>query len=501
MTKKQLRTQLMRSGKPKPLWRNTRTGGIKYPAMTLQKSRSPSLPSAMSPPRCDIRSRLCIIGLVGLGALASGACKPDVEEEPGLEKADPDVALVFSGPRPKNVLMISVDTLRRDHVGRYMDGESLTPFLDGLLAEGVALDDFTQCANWTFPGMVCTLSGRTPSDNQFVPRFDREFRKPVPLDRPTLATRLSSAGWSTFYESTNTWFGPSWQTATGYEERILTGILHAEGVLGEAAEYVAEADPNRWFLHVHVKEPHAPYAPLNDFLEGLEDLEPLAWDLGEFAQHYESTEAYPALTSDEQALLESHMRLRYRGEVQWLDRQLSDAFDTLEGLGLLDDTLVVMWTDHGEAFWERGHQTHAYTLHGEENDAVALMWAKNLKPRAWTEPTASVDIVPTVLQALGRPVPEDVSGHVVGKAPPDRTRHALTLGRIGAISSIERAGLKLMFSWDGHATAYDRTVDPDEADDRFDLEDPHVLDLWEALRTEVDAASALTPELTVTWPE
>jgi arylsulfatase A-like enzyme len=455
----------------------------------------------MRPPWRDALSHLSIIGLLGSAGFLSGGCAPAEEEPSGLEKGDSDAVLVFSGDRPENLLMISIDTLRRDHVGRYMDGESLTPFLDGLLAEGVALDDFTQCANWTFPGMVCTLSGRTPVDNSFAPRFDREFRKPVPLDRPTLASRLDAAGWATFYESTNTWFGPSWQTATGYQTRILTGLLHAEGVLEEAAEYLAAEAPERWFLHVHVKEPHAPYAPLNDFLEGLDELDPLTWDLGEFAQHYESTEAYPTLTGEEQALLETHMRLRYRGEVQWLDRQLSDAFATLDGLGLLDDTLVVMWTDHGEAFWERGYQTHAYTLHGEENDAVALMWAKNLEARAWTEPTTSVDVVPTVLQALGQPVPSDVSGLVVGTAPPDRARHALTLGRIGAISSIERAGLKLMFSWDGHATAYDRTVDPDEQNDRFDLEDPHVLDLWNALRTEVEAASLLTPELSVTWPE
>jgi len=397
--------------------------------------------------------------------------------------------------------MISIDTLRRDHVGRYANGESLTPFLDSLLAEGVALDDFTQCANWTFPAMVCTLSGRNPVDNSFMPRFFGQFRMPVPLDRPTLASRLGDAGWTTVYESTNTWFGASWQTDNGYQTRVPTGIFHAEGVIDEVADYMAAEDPERWFLHVHVKEPHTPYAPLNDYLEGLEDLPPLAWDLGDYNQHYESTEAFPSLSTEDQALLEAHMRLRYRGEVQWLDRQLLDAFAYMDDLGLLDDTLVVMWTDHGEAFWERGHQTHAHTLYAEENDAMALFWAKNIAPRAWTEPTVSVDIVPTVLHALKEPVPAGLSGSVVGTAPPDRPRHGLTLGRQGAISSLEREGMKLMFSWEGEATAYDRTVDPGEAHDLFDLDDPAILRLWDELRVEVEDASAMVPEYPVTWPQ
>src|SRR5688572_12655941 len=66
--------------------------------------------------------------------------------------------LRFADGPPRNLLVISIDTLRRTALGRYGGGP--TPTLDALLAGGVALDDHVQCANWTMASMTCTLSGR-----------------------------------------------------------------------------------------------------------------------------------------------------------------------------------------------------------------------------------------------------------------------------------------------------------------------------------------------------
>ncbi len=438
------------------------------------------------------------------------ACRAEPDSTGGSELVEVG-ALAFERFLPTNVLMISIDTLRRDHVGRYSGEPSLTPFLDSLMQEGVVLEDFKQCTNWTFPSVVCTLLGRTNIESGFLPKLDRDHRESVPEGTPFVAVRLRDAGWSTYYESTNTWFGPQWATNQGYETRVKTGVFHAEAVLTETAEAVADAvstgDSERWFMHVHVKEPHPPYVPLVRYLGELEDLEDLGsveelagLDLDEFGDHYLAGEAWPTLAPEDQALLEAHLRVRYRGEVQWLDQQLSDSFAAFEELGLLEDTLVVIWSDHGEAFWERGHQSHAYTLHGEESDAIAFFWAKNLRPRAWTAPTTSIDLVPTVLASVGQHVPEDVTGEIVGTASPSRFRHALTLARLGAISSVERSGVKLIFQWTGEMSAYDRRTDPLELVDIYDPTDPQMGELWEELRPRVEAAAVLAPELPVTWP-
>ena len=64
----------------------------------------------------------------------------------------------FGGKKPKNVLMISIDTLRRDRVGRYGKNGN-TPFMDRLLGEGVALDNHRSCSDWTYPSILCALTG------------------------------------------------------------------------------------------------------------------------------------------------------------------------------------------------------------------------------------------------------------------------------------------------------------------------------------------------------
>ena len=96
--------------------------------------------------------------LLGLGCSRG----PETATSPVLaEPAEVDSgsqALRFSGNRPRNVLMISIDTLRRDAIGRY-GAEASTPQLDGLLAGGVALDDLQSCSNWTVPAFYCALGG------------------------------------------------------------------------------------------------------------------------------------------------------------------------------------------------------------------------------------------------------------------------------------------------------------------------------------------------------
>ena len=413
-------------------------------------------------------------------------------------------ALQFRGQPPKNLLMISIDTLRKDHVGRYGGGE-LTPFLDGLLAESVALDDFVQCSNWTFSSVPCTLGGRPHAEVGFMPRLDRDLRQPYPEGTPFLAGHLETAGYDSWLFSINSWLSKSWGTSQGYDHEVWPGIFHTDEIVRRAADQLIEGTADHddpWFLHVHVKEPHAPYHAPFDYNDELAALEPVSWDLDDFLVHYEVTEdVWPTLTPEEQQLLEAHLRARYRAEVRWLDQQLAQRWADLEARGLLDDTLVVMWSDHGEQFWEHGAQTHAYGLHGEEVDALAFFWAKNLEPVAFEGPTHGTDITPTVLATLGVTPTVPLTGHVVGEAPNDRIRLVSTVARIGAHTAAERDGIKVIFDWAGTVTAFDTRVDPGETNDIWNPADPEQAALFEAIRVRAEAESALMPDQTPVWPE
>lgn len=411
-----------------------------------------------------------------------------------------DEALVFDGEPPRNLLMISIDTLRKDALGRY--GGSGTPTLDALLAGGVALDDHLQCANWTYAATTCTLLGAYPEDLRVWPQL-RAVPVPLPGGLPFLAGLLGEQGFHPILVTTNTWLSPMVNNVQGYAELSLPEDQDALDAWAAGARLVEDAlarGEDRWFLHVHLKEPHQPYAPPESYLADLAGLEPAPWDLTDFELVYDVLDDWPDLSPEEQALLEAHLRVRYAGEVRWLDDQLAALLADLDARGWREDTLLVVWTDHGESFWEHGHGTHAWTLHAEENDGIALFHAPNLAPVAWTGPTSAIDLVPTLLAVWDLPVPDSVEGLVLGSAAPGRARFAATDARSGVEQHVVKDGWKLRYHWSGKAQLYDRGADAGELDDRWAAGDPVAQQLWETLGPRTEAIRPLASEAPVTPP-
>lgn len=413
--------------------------------------------------------------------------------------------LAFRGPRPRNLLMISIDTTRRDHFGDYGE-EVLTPFFASWMNEGVRLDDHQQCSNWTYASTSCTLLGRYHEENGFAPEL-RTNTLPFPDGQVTLARRLHDHGyWSTLLSS-NGWLSAKWNNAQGYDDPRGPGTGRAREILALGRQRVLDAiasGHDRWFLHVHLMEPHAPFVPPPETyaaeLAGVPPL-PAGWNLDEQDGHYAIVNDWPSLAPEEQALLETHLRARYRGELRFLDEQVAEQIPRFESAGLLDDTLVVVWTDHGEQFYERTRQSHAWHLNAEENDAVLFFWAQNLAPHRHTGPTHGVDLVPTVLDALGFPADDPaLSGYVLGDAPPDRPRFGMSVARAGVLQSVTRNHRKLVFDWRGEVRAWDRRADRQETENVFDASAPEDRALWDLLLPRVEAMRPLQPDEPFAWP-
>ncbi|MEQ1503608.1 MAG: sulfatase-like hydrolase/transferase [Myxococcota bacterium] len=424
-------------------------------------------------------------------------------DDGAIRRPDPTVE------RPKNVLMVSIDTTRRDHVDRYAtDGQVRTPFLSGLLADGLALDDHLQCSSWTLASTSCTLEGRMNEDTGWMAKLAEAFAARVPDGRRTLAARLRDAGWQTMIVSSNGFLSFEWNNVQGYEivDRPTTADTRALLDAGRDLLVANTADdPRPWLLHVHLVEAHPPYTPPDPYDDADQALPPSRWDLDDQAGQYDAGAQYPTMSPDDQALLRAHLEARYTGELRRQDDLLAAWWAAFDADGWLDDTLVIVWTDHGEQFFEHGHQAHAWGLGAEENDGVAGFWAKDLAPRAWDRPTHAVDLVPTALDLLGLPLDGDATldGYVVGEAPDDRPLYGSVSGRLGPMVSVTRSGTKLSFGWDGAVSTWDRATDRTEAIDTFDPDaplDPDTLALWDLLVPRIEAVAALTPEAALTWP-
>ncbi|MEQ1505744.1 MAG: sulfatase-like hydrolase/transferase, partial [Myxococcota bacterium] len=424
------------------------------------------------------------------------------------DPVDPPTAgrlLTFDGPPPTNLVMISIDTLRRDRIGRYAPGgASLTPYLDGIAAAGVALDRHQQVANWTLPATSTTLLGRFGWELGFLPDLDADTV--VPESDDFLAVQLGQAGFWSVLRTGNKFLSSDLHNAQGYSDADLVGGP-ATAVAGVGAAALGEAlegptPPGRWFLHVHLMEPHAAYDPPDSYLAAEAGLDPVPYDLTDRGSTEDAAAAYPTMAPADQALLRDHLVARYDGEVRYLDDQLAQIWADYEGAGLLDDALVVVWSDHGEQLGDRGYLLHGNHLAAEENDGIVLFWARNLVPAAWDHPTTTLDLVPTVLDALGLPADPDHDGLVVGTAPDDRPLYGATISRLDTgLSCVTVDGWKLSLTWaTGALTLVDRTTDPTEQVDRYDPADPRAVSLWPLLRQVTLDASAANQDYPVVWP-
>lgn len=415
--------------------------------------------------------------------------------DPAAAPAD-EAVLVFDGAVPKNLLIISLDTVRRDRVSRYAPSLDTTPFLDSLFAEGVALDDFRACANWTLPGVTCAVSGRTMLSLGAEPVYPDNLNEPdyLPADLETLAVWLSAAGWQTALVTSSKLFSDEKPTGNGFGSVQLVSNPPAKRILDISRETLpvlaAEAGDAPWYLHVHLRDPHSPYAPPDAYQGDLAG-QALAPDPRTDDGVLNTVRAWERASADERAELQAVLDQLYQGELRYMDAQLAQFWRDLSAGGWLDDTLVVFWSDHGEQFFEFGSFQHNASLQGVEAMAVAAFWADNLQARAHSGPTMQQDIPPTLLRLYGLDVPAAVSGVPLGEAPADRVRTSTSTdkGRT-PIHSVERSGHRMLYSWDGARAYYQVPNDPDEQDDLYDADSEDIACLWDALRpiiAQVDA--------------
>ncbi len=406
-----------------------------------------------------------------------------------------------------NVLVISIDTLRADHLGSYGGTWGLTPSLDRLAADGVRCREAITSAPWTLPAVGSLMTARYPRHHgagQLTNRRDPLGRSALPPDAWTLATALHADGYRTHAVVTNPYLALRYgfgQGFDGYENltieseyfvasrdttatRLLEWIAPA-AVIGDRGDTVS-ARATRWlertgtsgpfFLWLHYIDPHPPYSRAGvtrhksfrgDSLLGAQAA-PVA-DLT-----LTSTDA-ARLRSGELRLTEPEkdaVRGLYRDEVASVDAAVGRVLDTLDRLGLGERTLVVVVSDHGEEFWEHGGVEHGHTVYEELVHVPLLMrWPGHLPAGKVVEPVVRMtDVAPTILDLLGLPPAPAADGFTMMPL----VRGEESAPRVALVENMlfaeERVGLRTpdrkYVRWDtGKEEAYDLVADPVELRD------------------------------------
>jgi arylsulfatase A-like enzyme len=384
------------------------------------------------------------------------------------------------GPAPaRNVLLISIDTLRADHLGCYGYERPTSPTLDAVASAGVLFERASSTSPWTLPAHASMLTGLYPSRNGV-----RDCVNQLPEDVPTLATRLAARGMRTLgiVNSLNVsprygfrqgfeFFGymSEWDDPESPDARM---IDRGEDITSQAIRWLAQrTEGEPFFLFLHYYDVHGDYAPKEEYRRAF--VRPYDGPItGESSQLNEFRAG--ERTIDEAG--REHLIDLYDAGIRQLDAVLARLFGYLETSGLDRDTLVVITSDHGEEFLEHGSVLHGRT-HFEELISIPLLLRGPGVPQGLRipNPVSLVDVVPTILSLLGLPAPDGLDGIDLTRtwaAPdtiPDRlvfseADHTDTDHDVHRMARDERYKLHLDTRTD-EATLYDLHADPDETHD------------------------------------
>jgi arylsulfatase A-like enzyme len=276
----------------------------------------------------------------------------------------------------RNLVLVSLDTLRPDRLGCYGYGRPTSPAIDARLAARGTV--FTR-AYATYPGTggshASILTGLYPC--AVVP----DLAQPIHPNAATLAELLRVTGYETAAFTEDGYVIASHGFARGFGTFVeSTSVLiteptgQADVTFARGLEWV-RTRRTPWFVFLHTYQVHDPYAPPPGFLERVH---------GDGAADTSSS-------------------ARYDAEVRYTDELLGKFLDGLDRSGMADDTLIVVLSDHGEQFGEHGLTLHGNSLYDTLLHVPLILSAPRLVPegRRIDTPVSMVDIVPTVLDLLG----------------------------------------------------------------------------------------------------
>ncbi|HEY0513067.1 MAG TPA: sulfatase [Thermoanaerobaculia bacterium] len=306
------------------------------------------------------------------------------------------LALALAGcgrPVPRrNVVMVVIDTLRRDHLATYGYSRDTAPFLGELAREGAAFDGLTP-APWTKPATTALLTGLHPVRHQVIGRVDR-----LPDGAVTLAERLHGAGYQTFGASANGWVSPPFGFDRGFNAFLYRDNFKAAALNRELLPRLGELRPP-FFLYVHYIDPHIPYDPVVGW-----DGRPLPAALRARPVTIQEIDA-PHFVQRPRELL-TRARDLYDGEIRGSDDALRDLVAGLRRRGLMKNTILVVTADHGEELEDHGRMSHGQTVYQELLQVPLVIHAPRLIAAGLRPGRASLmDVVPTLLDLLGLPQP------------------------------------------------------------------------------------------------
>ncbi len=406
---------------------------------------------------------------------------------------------------PWNVILVVLDTVRADHASPYGYARDTTPALSELARRGVLFENALAQSDWTLPAFASIFTGRRPAQHgTFLPK-DR-----LAETERTLAQHFSERGFATaafsagILEMPHFGLGRGFQTLEAFHRPGAMGSL--DQTLPPALRWLEKRRGGPFFLLIHGGDAHYPYECPSQYLQRFSSgtvprvdyMFLQAFNLSENADWRELSMDFvgrvQAVKDDPAAV--ARLRAAYDGCLSYEDSRLPALYQALDRLGLWDDTIVAVTADHGEALGEHGGYGHYQRPLYQEVAHVPLILRHPGLPaaagRRVTVPTEEIDLLPTLLDLEGWPVPPGVQGRSLkplleGGFPPGQAPGWLAQAarRASGPKSLDleayREGDWKIVREDGRWRLFDLAADPAEGRDLLEREPRRFLRLAEGM--------------------
>lgn len=419
-----------------------------------------------------------------------------------------------AGPGQPNVLLVTLDTTRADHMPDWGYARNTTPNLSEFGKQALRFEYAISAADLTLPSHASLFTGLYPPAHGASPGPRAPRGKPLDGAFATLAEILAANGFATLAVVANHGFlGSSYALDQGfdvYDERapvplfttpppytlrkrvvdFLKDVLpessfdltyrKANVIADELIERIdaVHARGERWFCFANFMDAHAPYDPPEPY----RSLFAGRVDGFTYLEFQQLSDRVNAGKEQLEPTLRDHMISQYDGGIAYVDAELGRVFAHLKEIGEWDRTIVVITSDHGEAFGEHGTMAHGVSAYDEQ--VRVPLWFKlpaQKSGRVVRSRVSLVDVAPSILEALALDVPRGLHGRSFLRQVPDPRRvvfaeneptsHIRSLHPrfVGAERAAYYGAKKLLLTADGRFEIYDTLLDEDElapSDDR-----------------------------------
>lgn len=415
-----------------------------------------------------------------------------------------------------NIVLVTLDTVRADHMGLYGYDRKNTPELSSFAAGATVYANFTAASSITLTSHASIFTGLYPQSHgayRILPDFPKG--RPLPSTIPTAAEQLAAAGYRTMAVMANRYFlRPEWGLARGFQSvevgdpvalissnrsfllrnSVRHYLLTFDGIAQDIDAYTWNADQvNRrasrlldqaageaepFFLFLNYMDAHVPYAIAPPYSHMYPGRDPFITADQCFTTTFEVDDLGWPLNPR----YRDHIVSQYDGAIASLDHHLGLLIDELKSKGLYDNTLIMITSDHGEAFGEKGFVEHdVSTSQSQLHVPLIVKYPHQTAPDRVDTRTSHVDLMPTMMEVAGLPVPPGVEGISLRRANAESGRPIVAechcnLDHTSHYRRFEYAlfsgRMKFVYSPQEEPALYDLGADPDEKHNLYRPGDP-----------------------------